>query len=209
MKHKKLITVISSVIILLPIAFGLIVWDKLPQTITTHWGADGTANGWQSRLTVVLQPLFFLVLHFVCIGAVYFDKRNKFQNPIVMNLLYWLMPALSIFTCFVIYANALGFEVSVMFFTQLFIGLLFFALGIVMPKMKQNSFVGIRVKWTLENEDNWNATHKIGGKIWAWCGAVMVLSSFLPSEFSLIILTGAILVSVIVPIVYSYKYSKR
>lgn len=78
-----------------------------------------------------------------------------------------------------------------------------------MPKMKQNSFVGIRVKWTLENEDNWNATHKIGGKIWAWCGAVMVLSSFLPSEFSLIILTGAILVSVIVPIVYSYKYSKR
>ena len=59
MKHKKLITVISSVIILLPIAFGLIVWDKLPQTITTHWGADGTANGWQSRLAVVLQPLFF------------------------------------------------------------------------------------------------------------------------------------------------------
>ena len=142
MKHKKLKTVISSVIILLPIAFGLMVWDELPQTITTHWGADGTANGWQSRLAVVLQPLFFLVLHFVCIGAVYFDKRNKFQNPIVMNLLYWLMPALSIFTCFVIYANALGFEVSVMFFCPAFYRFAFLCAGTCNAQNETKQFCG-------------------------------------------------------------------
>lgn len=209
MKNRKLKTVISSLIILLPIVFGLLVWDKLPQTITTHWGANGEANGWQSRISVVLQPLIFLALHYIVIFTVRLDKRNKFQNPTVMELIYWLIPALSIFTCFIIYSNALGFEVSVTVFAQIFIGLLFLVLGIVMPKIKQNGFVGIRVKWTLENEENWKVTHILGGKVWAICGLVMIVTSFLPYEYSFIFMIVSIIAAVIIPVLYSYKYSKK
>ena len=45
-------------------------------------------------------------------------------------------------------------------------GLLFIVVGNYMPKIRQNSFMGIRVKWTLENEANWNASHRFGGKVW-------------------------------------------
>lgn len=209
MKHKKIKIIISSLIILLPIVFGLLMWNKLPDTIITHWGVNNEPNGWQSKIAVVLQPLVFLALHFVLVFTVKLDKRNKFQNPVVMDLIYWLIPALSIFTCFVIYATALGFEISVGFFAQIFIGILFLVLGLIMPKIKQNGFIGIRVKWTLESEENWNATHIFGGKIWAVCGFVMILGAFLPDEISFILLTVMILISVIVPTVYSYKLSKK
>ena len=49
LKKNKSRIIISSIIILLPMIFGLIMWDKLPDTMTTHWGADGNADGpgWQ------------------------------------------------------------------------------------------------------------------------------------------------------------------
>ncbi len=58
---------ISSVIILLPIVAGLLLWNSLPERIATHWGADGKADGWSGKtFTVFALPLIMLALHCVC-----------------------------------------------------------------------------------------------------------------------------------------------
>ena len=59
LKKNKSRIIISSIIILLPMIFGLIMWDKLPDTMTTHWGADGNADGFTERFSLfsVCQPL--------------------------------------------------------------------------------------------------------------------------------------------------------
>ena len=38
MKKYKGQIVISSIVILLPILVGLILWNRLPDTMVTHWG---------------------------------------------------------------------------------------------------------------------------------------------------------------------------
>ena len=38
-------------------------------------------------------------------------------------------------------------------------GLLFMIIGNYLPKVKQNNTIGIRVVWTLQDEENWSATH--------------------------------------------------
>ena len=43
-KKYKITIIITTLITLLPILFGLIVWNRLPEQIATHWGADGHAD---------------------------------------------------------------------------------------------------------------------------------------------------------------------
>ena len=40
---KKIL--ISCLLTLLPVLVGVIYWDSLPETMTTHWGTDGVADG--------------------------------------------------------------------------------------------------------------------------------------------------------------------
>ena len=66
LKRNKGILIISSILILLPMLFGLIVWDKLPESMPIHWGADGKADGFSSPLVaVILLPLLLLALHWI------------------------------------------------------------------------------------------------------------------------------------------------
>lgn len=43
--------------------------------------------------------------------------------------------------------------------------LLFIVIGNYLPKIKQNNTIGIRIVWTLQDEENWNATHSFSGRI--------------------------------------------
>ena len=50
MKNKfRTKVIISSIITLLPMFIGLILWNNLPELLTTHWGFDGQADGWNGR----------------------------------------------------------------------------------------------------------------------------------------------------------------
>ena len=65
-EHKGSI-LITSIIILLPILVGLFLWNKLPNEIATHFGANGEANGWSSKgFAVFGLPLFVLDCHLIC-----------------------------------------------------------------------------------------------------------------------------------------------
>ena len=47
-KHRVLI-IITSLITLLPILVGILCWNRLPDTIATHFASDGTPNGFSSH----------------------------------------------------------------------------------------------------------------------------------------------------------------
>ena len=78
-----------------------------------------------------------------------------------------------------------------------------------MPKCTQNLTIGIKVKWALANEENWNATHRFGGKVYVIGGLLLMLCIFLPSAvflWALILLLTAILLA---PVIYSYVYYRK
>ena len=152
---NKLKAVISSVMVLLPILVGVIFWDELPEQIATHWGPSGEPDGWSSKAVAVFAlPLFMLAIHWICITATRFDKKNRVQNPKVMGLTYWLVPAVSWVTAGMTYSNALGENIDVMRLLPIITGVLFLFIGNYLPKCTPNHTVGIRLKWTLEDEEN-------------------------------------------------------
>lgn len=207
MKKNKWRLIISSIIILLPIVAGLIMWDILPEQMTTHWGPNGQADGWNGKTFVVfVLPVIMLAFHWLCIFITSLDKKNKNQSDKVFHMIFWVVPIVSVFSCASIYALAFGMEFNIVFIEFMLLGLIFVIIGNYLPKCKQNATIGIRVKWALENEENWHATHRFGGKICVFGGLLIMLCAFLPETVALIgfivLMTGIVIAS----IVYSYVY---
>jgi uncharacterized membrane protein len=79
-------------------------------------------------------------------------------------------------------------------------------LGNYFQTVRPNYFIGIRTPWTLENEQTWKKTHRLGGRLWMAGGILIVFISFIIRSNNALAITFAIILSVmvIVPIVYSY-----
>lgn len=206
-KKNKWKLIFSSIIILLPAVVGAYFWSALPQQLPTHWGIDGLPNAWSSRLIAVfVMPLVVLALHWIGVLVTAADPRNKNQTEKAKGLVFWICPFISLLVGAMIYASAFGVEFGIFPFTIVGMGLMFVVFGNYMPKCKQNSTLGIRVKWTLENEENWHASHRFGGKVWVIGGMLLMLCAFLPESILPFVLTVSILILAFVPVVYSYIY---
>ncbi len=206
MKNKKLL-IITSIIILLPIIFGLVFWDQLPNTIATHFGADNEPNGWSSKaFTVFGIPLIMCVLHIFCIIVTMNDPKHRNINDKLINIVYWVIPFVSLIVMTVTYVNALGTEVNIGFIINIFIGVLFIVLGNYMPKARQNFTFGIKTPWALSSEENWNRSNRLGGWLFVVLGFVFIINAFFTYAW---IMIAAILAVAVIPFAYSFYLYKK
>lgn len=210
LKKKKRTLILSSLLTLSPILIGLLLWNKLPEQMTTHWGADGVADGWSGRPFAVFGlPLILLATHWLCILITAKDPKAKNQNSKVFELVLWIIPVVSLFSSGLVYVTAFDVEVAPELLTFLLLGVMFILIGNYLPKCRQNYTTGIKIKWTLENEENWNATHRMAGKLWVAVGFVSLFCVFLPLSLMPVVIVVLISVTVLVPIVYSWRYHKK
>ena len=208
-KHKWEL-IVSSLVILIPVLVGLILWNRLPETIATHWGIDGHPDGYGSLPFAVFVPyLCLLAGHWFCFLVTANDPRNQNRNWKPIRLVLWIMPVLSNIIGIIMYSLALGVKVSVSGIMVAALGLMFVAIGNYLPKCRQNYTIGIKVPWTYTSEENWNATHRFGGRVWMIGGVVMMLAAFLPTWWSAGVIVAAAVILSVIPIIYSYLYYRK
>ena len=208
-KHKKTL-ILSSLLTLLPMLVGLLLRNRLPDTFATHWGFDGQPDGWSSATTAIfMMPLIMLAAYWVCVFFTSKDKSNQDRNEKVQVLVFWIIPILSNLCCGLMYALALGVDLSITNIMFAFMGLVFALIGNYMPKCKMNSTIGIKVYWTYTSEENWNATHRLAGKIWFIGGLLMLFIALLPAKYVIGVFLAVTVVMVIVPVLYSWQYYRR
>ena len=201
---------ISSLVILLPIVFGLIFWNQLPERIATHWGPNGDPDGWSSREVAVFGlPIFLFAFHWLCVLVTSKDPKNKDKNQKAQSLVLFIIPILSLLVNGIMYMTALGMPLRVEMIMPVFFGLLFIVLGNYMPKCRQNYTIGLKISWTLNSEENWNATHRFAGKLWMIGGALIMLGIFLPTTYIFVAFFAIAMVMVITPVIYSYNFHKK
>ena len=209
LKKKKLL-VITSLLILLPIPIGLLLWNKFPETMAIHFGITGQADGFASvPFAVFVPPLILLAGHWICILATALDKGNRNRNQKLQTIVLWVIPLIGNISCCGIYALALGWEFSPVVWTMVPMGILFSLIGNYMPKTRMNSTMGIKVYWTYTSEANWNATHRFAGKVWVIGGIIIALCGLLPHGWAVSIMLAGVLVLVILPIFYSWRFYKK
>ena len=206
-KKNLKVLIITSIIILLPMLVGLILWNQLPDKIPFHWNAAGEVDGWASRPVAVFVPsAAMLALQWLCLLVTSTDPKKQNHPEKVVHLVLWLIPIITVFISALMYVSALGVSVRVETLMPILLGLLFVAIGNYMPKCKQNYTIGIKIPWTLASEENWNRTHRLSGWVWVGGGIVMMLSGFF-GIFWLTLVPAIIMF--LVPLTYSYILHRK
>jgi len=212
-KNVPLYTVI--LILGIPFIYATYLYPELPETIPTHFNFKGEADGWGGRDSIFLGPGIIafagLFTYFLLSNIKKIDpKRSRqmdssfYQNMGVLTNLF-----LTCISMVILYVTAHpGFPIEKILFPLL--GLSFAATGWFFPKFSQNYFAGFKLPWTLENESNWNETHKVAGKVWLICGSLQVIAGILLSAIpSFIIFFANVIVMVLVPTIFSYRMFKN
>ena len=207
MKISKRTIIITSILILLPMVFGLVMWDKLPNPMPTHFGAAGEVNGWSDKSFAVFGlPLILLGAHLLCIFVSKTDPKSRNYSEKLFALIIWLMPILSILVNGAMYAYALGTSIDVTMLIMVFVSVLFIIIGNYLPKCRHNYTMGVKFPWTLADENNWNATHRLAGYVWMLGGVVLLVNAFF---FNMVVFLVVVFAMVLIPSVYSYMYYRK
>lgn len=208
--NSKKLLLVTTIVTLLPILAGVLLWKELPDRMATNFSMSGAANGYSSKWFAVFGiPAFCAGCHLLCVVGMAQDPKSQKYPSRLRKLTAWICPVVSWFCAAAIYGNALGLKSD--FTAQailLFIGILFLVIGNYLPKVKQNYYLGIKLPWTLADEENWNKTHRMAGKCWVIGGILLTANSFVITRFPWI--TWIVLALLVVaPSVYSYLYSRK
>ena len=201
--------VITTLLCLVPMALGLALYARLPEQLPTHWDWQGNVNGYMSKPAVVLGlPLFFAAMN----GLMHFSLRADPKRANIIGnirvLIRWTMPVLSLIILPYTYLWALGWQqIPMEKLIPVLVGLLIMGLGNYLPKCRQNYTSGIKLPWTLYDEDNWNRTHRMAGRLWMMGGLGIMVSAFWGGST---LLLAVILAITLIPGIYSYcLYRKK
>lgn len=207
MKEYKGKIILTSIVTILPILIGLVLWNKLPDTIATHFGADNVPNGWSSKpFAVIGIPTILLVFHLFALGITLNDPKKRNIGKMMLSVIFWIIPVVSLIVNIATLSYAMGSKVDIGMIANILVGLMFIIMGNYMSKNRQNYTVGIRIPWTLGNEENWDRTHRFASKLWVIGGIIFVINGFVQS---ILILVVIILMTMIAPMIYSFVLYKK
>ena len=200
LRKSSIISIIASILIL--ITFNILFYDKMPAELPTHWNFQGQADDYSSKFdAMVLTHGFLVVMNIFMCFMLDNDPRNKKQKNFLMTLSKLAMPAIMIVVYTITVMVGLGRDVNVSVIIPLFVGLLFIVIGNYLPKTKRNYTMGIKLPWTLNSDENWRRTHRLGGICFIIIGISLIVSVFLKSE---IVFLVPLILGGIIPAFYSY-----
>ena len=195
-KENKLKYIISSIIIILPFIVSMFIEDSIDAVMRGAWYFS-----W-------IMPIFLFALHTALLIITRRIDQVK-QNAKIESLIFFMVPAISLYIGAIFIAIMLGLEFNISMVVGIVMGIFFIVMGNYMPKAKRNATFGMKIKWTLANDDNWAATHRLSGKVMVIAGIVSFAISFLPMIAFFIAFTVVLVAMVTIPIVYSYCFYKN
>ena len=202
----------TTIIVLLLIAgatlVGLLLWNRLPDPMASHWNVNDQVDGYMSKFWgIFLVPLIALgmVLLFLAIPNIDPLKANIAQFREVFNLFIVLIVGFMVY----IYALTLRWNLGYTNFglgraMMPALGVLFIFVGYMLRKAKRNWFIGIRTPWTLSSDRVWEETHRIGAVLFTISGVLAILGSFFGGMTAFVLIMVPLLGSAIFLVIYSY-----
>lgn len=184
------------------------------ETLPSHYNVNGVADAYSSKWLLLLIPciLVLLAVFYVIYAKVKendedYKAYKKYAERCVIGIfaflfvIFWIMLAMVLKNL-----NNIG---------NIFVPLICIVMGCMfvyiynlMPKIKQNSILGVRTQATLNSKEIWKKVHRFAAYLGVVSGlitvALGVISLFIPSVAGVLFFVSMliILVSAIVPAIY-------
>ena len=200
MKNKKLF----YILMFLPLVASIVALLFLPDLIPAHYNIENKVDRWGSKFLLIMGRIA---------KKQEVQGNNNEKNSLIIGICSLLI--FNIISGVMIYsslskADKLTFATfefeQILFF---FVGIIFIVIGNVMPKLKKNSVLGFRTKYSMKNDEIWKKCQRISGITTMITGVVILIFSLIFHHLTLYILTISTMVfSLITDLIYSHKISK-
>ena len=201
-------------LLVVPLIYIWTIYPSLPAIVPTHFKMDGTPDDYSRKQSL---PWIIFLLSGISAGTYAlvknlprFDpkKSASLSGGRLQTIGLAVVALLSLCSCAAIYASAhVGLAIHHLLYPA--ISIFFVITGNAMYNIKPNYFVGIRVPWTLEHEDNWRATHHLAGRLWVIGGLLMTIATlFLNARWGYYLFMSGSAMLALIPILYSFWYFK-
>ncbi len=185
MVNKKY-TLLYVVLALIPLIYLGLVFGDAPDTIPTHFNAEGLADDYGSKWTLFLMPVMVAVVAISALFAPFLTKFAKQKEDKSLNTVakfnIAVLVMFDLVTISIIYSSlnyAEGQPSQLGTYILYIMNIFFLITGFAMPKIKRNAIIGIRLPFTLMDGVVWDKTHALGGKLWIIAGVVGLVLTFI------------------------------
>ena len=200
------ICIVASMLIV-----GFLLWDSLPEMMPSHWNIEGEIDAYLEKSTWIwifpgITLLLTLMFPFLSRIDPKKEKYSLFRRPWL--ILQMVFVGFFAYLYFVSLYLTLNPSVPITGFVFGGIGVMFVLIGNYLGKVRQNWFMGIRTPWTLDNEEVWNKTQRLGGWMFLIAGLVIFAEAFIQWQIAWV-MGISIGIAAVVPIVYSYFLHRK
>jgi len=192
---------------------GLLLWNRLPEQMASHWNINDQVDGYMSRFwSVFMLPLISLgvFLLFLVIPNIDPLKANIAQFRDAFNLFVTLITGFMLYIYALTLLWSLGYTTFGMSRAILpAMGLLFIFIGYMLRKAKRNFFIGIRTPWTLSSDKVWDETHRLGAVLFTISGVLALIGAFFGGTAAFWLFFAPLMGSAVFLVIYSYVLYKQ
>ena len=206
-------TIISLILIVAATLAGLLLWNRFPEQMASHWDANDQVNGYMPRFWgVFLMPIVTLGMLglFLIVPNIDPLKANIDQFRETFNLFIVFIVGFMLYVHVLTLLWNLGYTSLGIGQSMLpAMGLLFILIGSLLRKAKRNFFIGIRTPWTLSSDTVWDKTHQLGAVLFTASGVLAVIGGFFGGMVAFWMLMISLMGSTFFLLVYSYILYQR
>lgn len=218
---KKVLMAILAVIPAIYTAAAVLFY--MPDTVPAHFGFNGEVDRYGSKYEAFILPGVLLAVYLTYLLVRYFikksstDENDRTQRNLdimdtVIILTLVLMNALDIFILLMMgrIASIYEPETVAVSIVSTVVGATFILIGNLLPKTKRNSFIGLRMRFTMDTDEHWYIANRAGGIALVISGLVTMVSGLLLRNIAYVFcMVGALLITLTVAIICSYVKIKK
>ena len=217
MKKRK---IMYYVFMFLPLAVTFMVLPFLPEQIPAHYDFNNQVTRWGSKYEAFIFPVITLIFGFFMLGMARYSAKHEEagknnENVCIMTGIVSLIVfnAMTVYFLYTSYHKVENLSFVTVDVNQLLFGILgasMIVLGNIMPKLRRNSYIGLRTGWSMKNEVTWKKSQRFGGISFIIAGMIIILiSCFIKGTACTVWSLGVLLACGFVDTFYTYKAAKK
>lgn len=193
-------TLIKLFLVGAAVIVSAVAYPYLPDPTPVHWNARGEADSFVGKpVGPFLLPLIMVVVAALPLplpAAV--GSAGRRIRLAVLALMAYLHGVVTLFT--------LGYPLSLPDVVVAGLGVLFIVVGDALGKVRRNALVGLRMPWTLMDDEVWLRSNRVAGRAMVLAGLALVVGGVVGvGLWALVVMVPM----TIVPVVHSYVTWKR
>ncbi len=198
--------VITSIVCLFPILFGVMFYSQLPENIAIHFDINNQPNSYFPKPVFVFgMPTIMVLLQAFCLIVNDLSDKHPEANKKAIAVYKWIIPVLTIVMYLVTIIYALGNKLDIRKIVMIILGIMFVVIGNYLPKTKGNTHVRVgRIK----DEHIEQKMSKYSGYILILDGILCMISTLFHTIASVAII-GIVILEAIILNVYIYVKNRK